>query len=87
MSHGVIVHLVALCYQLGVLDGVKIFCLELLVLVGGNEIPDTAEVNDYIEQILMNDIVERLIEAVEAERLDEPLVFIFLAGSLSRHIL
>lgn len=27
----------------------------------------------------MNDIVERLIEAVEAERLDEPLVFIFLA--------
>lgn len=27
----------------------------------------------------MNDIVERLIEAVKAERLDEPLVFIFLA--------
>ena len=27
----------------------------------------------------MNDIVERLIEAIKAERLDEPLVFIFLA--------
>ena len=35
VSHGVIVHLVALCYQLGVLDRVKIFRLELLVLVGG----------------------------------------------------
>ena len=81
VSHGVVVHLVALCYQLGVLDGVKIFCLELLVLVRGNEVPNAAEVNNYIEQILMNDIVERLIEAggVEAERLDEPLVFIFLA--------
>ena len=79
VSHGVVVHLVALGYQSGILDGIEIFCLELLVLVGGNEIPDTAEVNNYIEQILMNDIVERLIEAVEAECLDEPLVFIFLA--------
>ena len=72
-------HLVALCYQLGILDGVKIFRLELLVLVGGNEIPDTAEVYNNIEQILMNDIVERLIEAVEAECLDEPLIFVLLA--------
>ena len=79
VSHGVVVHLVALGYQFGILDGVKIFRLELLVLVGGNEIPDTAKVNNYIEQILMNDIVECLIEAVKAERLDEPLVFIFLA--------
>ena len=79
VSHGVIVHLVALGYQSCILDGVKIFRLELLVLVGGNEIPDTAEVYNNIEQILMNDIVERLIEAVEAERLDEPLIFILFA--------
>ena len=79
VSHGVVVHLVALGYQFSILDGIEIFCLELLVLVGGNEIPDTAKVNNYIEQILMNDIVECLIEAVEAECLDEPLVFIFLA--------
>lgn len=79
MSHGVIVHLVALGYQSGILDGIEIFCLELLVLVGGNEIPDTAEVYNNIEQILMKNIVECLIEAVEAECLDEPLVFIFLS--------
>lgn len=79
MSHGVVVHLVALCYQLGVLDRVKIFRLELLVLIKGHEVPDAAEVNNYIEQILMNDIVERLIEAVKAERLDEPLIFVLLA--------
>ena len=79
MSHGVVVHLVALGYQFGILDGVEIFCLELLVLVGGNEIPDTAEVYNNIEQILMKNIVERLIAAVEAECLDEPLVFILLA--------
>ena len=79
VSHGVVVHLVALGYQLGILDGIEIFCLELLVLVEGNEIPDTAEVNNYIEQILINDIVEGLIEAVKAECLDEPLIFVLLA--------
>ena len=79
VSHGVVVHLVALGYQFGILDGVEIFCLELLVLVGGNEIPDAAEVNNYIEQILMENIVERLIETVESERLDKPLIFILFA--------
>lgn len=37
VSHGVVVHLVALGYQFGILDGVEIFCLELLVLVGGTK--------------------------------------------------